>query len=114
MFLLPALLVFFGLLVVLFWAMSPALAQAAALAMPSDVLVRPIAPFKPIVPTHIAPPSELLHSDELDGFEDETIDLQRVQGKIDKASVRKVEALVQTHRKEALVVIRGWMSENGH
>jgi len=78
MFFLPVLLVFLGLLMVLFWAMSPALAQAAAMAMPSNTRVSPATPSKVIISTQITPPSKPPHLDELDVFEDETIDLQHV------------------------------------
>jgi hypothetical protein len=112
MFFLPALLVFLGLLVVLFWAMSPAIAQAAAMAMPSNVILRPVTQSKVMIPSQITPPSGPSYQDELDVFEEETIDLQCIQGQVDKGSVLKVEELVQAYQKEALAVIRGWMAQN--
>ena len=41
------------------------------------------------------------------------IDLDRIEGRVEKSLVRKVRKLVEDFPDQALMVIRGWMAQGG-
>ena len=108
---LVALLILLALLLMLFLVMGPALAQAAAMSVPSTMILKTTPRTQPTQPATIIPPSQ---PEQPEVFEDEFIDLERIGGRVKASSVKTVEGLVQTHQQEALAVIRGWMAQNGY
>ena len=108
---LVALLILLALLLMLFLVMGPALAQAAAMAVPSTLILKTTPRTQPAQHATITPPSQPAQPEV---FEDEFIDLERIGGRVKASSVKTVEGLVQTHQQEALAVIRGWMAQNGY
>lgn len=46
-------------------------------------------------------------------FNPAVIDLDRIEGRVEKSLVRKVRKLVEDFPDEALLVIRGWMAQGG-
>lgn len=108
---LVALLILLALLLIFFLVMGPALAQAAAMAVPPTLVLKTTPRTQPEPPAPIAPPSQ---PEQPEFYEDKFIDLERVQGPINASSAKTVEELVQTHQQESLAVIRGWMAQNGY
>ncbi|MBT5036675.1 MAG: hypothetical protein HOI45_01225 [Rhodospirillaceae bacterium] len=111
---LVALLILLALLLMLFLVMGPALAQAAAMSVPSTMILKTTPRTQPTQPATISPPSQPAQPAQPEVFEDEFIDLERIGGRVKASSVKTVEGLVQTHQQEALAVIRGWMAQNGY
>ena len=111
---LVALLILLALLLMLFLVMGPALAQAAAMAVPSTLILKTTPRTQPTQPATNSPPSQPAQPAQPEVFEDEFIDLERIGGRVKASSVKTVEGLVQTHQQEALAVIRGWMAQNGY
>ena len=46
-------------------------------------------------------------------FNPAVIDLDRIEGRVEKSLVRKVRKLVEDFPDQALIVIRSWMAQGG-
>ncbi len=47
------------------------------------------------------------------GINPGVIDLDRIEGRVEKSLLRKVRKLVEDFPDQALIVIRGWMAQGG-